>query len=134
MRILNARFANAQGSCVLLDTQECGEVAIDLATTADISNGWRAVYFAWQGNTQAFVPAPPAPPRMEAVLEAHGYTWLAMANLGDIERKLPQLPPKCAALRQWVNGAQTALALGQDPGTPPFPYDQLQAELALLLQ
>lgn len=62
MTILSAQFGNAANSVVRAQTDEAGEVVIDLADEHDISGGWRDIYNDWATtNTTAAYVAPTFP-------------------------------------------------------------------------
>ncbi len=138
MKILFAKFANADCSVVELRTVEAGAVLVPL-DGPDVSGGWQEVYAAWaQGNeTDAYVE--PIQTRSASEhLAAFGFDAIALVNLLDIQTRFAAtgipLPEKCAATRSWITAAQVAYASGQALPDAPYTLPELLNEIAPLLQ
>lgn len=138
MKILSAKFANAEGTAVVLQTEESGAVALDLAVEEDNSNGWRDVYFAWGsaelGNAPEAYVAPVKVVTPEEHLESEGFNAVRLLSLKDIQDRLAAagvaMPPKAAAVRAWVSGVQ----FGEPPFAPaPHSFADVKEELRPLV-
>lgn len=136
MTILSAQFANSAGTAVTLITQEAGSVLLDLSAESDASGGWREIYLAWTGETSAFIDASPTT-SMEKFAESQGYSAFDLLNLSDVERDLQvqgiPLPPKSAAVRQWVNDVRAAFITQQQPPVAPYSLSEVMTELSSIL-
>lgn len=138
MQILSAKYANAEGSIIDALTDEVGSVLIPL-TGNDTSGGWQTTFQEWllAGGEAAAYVAPDMAANPTAHFAAHGYDVLALLNLADLERKITadgsELPPKCAAVRAWIDGVQIAYATGAPLPTGPHTLSEVLEELAPIL-
>lgn len=138
MTIKNAKFANISSTAILLQTAERGAVLIS-TEGPDHSGGWREVYQTWLQNGGAV--AEYEPPQITETIESfairNGYGVFELLNLKDMEDALRaasvEIPPKAAALREWINSTRQAFALGQTPQNAPYTYAEIQAEIIAIL-
>ncbi len=138
MKILSAKYANADRSVVEVQTVESGAVLVPL-DGPDFSGGWQEVYLAWAGlhETAAYFE----PVRTRTVVEhftTFGFDAFALLNLSDVERKFSvqsvDLPPKFAATRAWINAVQVAYAAGETLPDAPCRLPEVLEEILPLLK
>lgn len=139
MTIQSAIFANAEQSAIFLNTAEEGRILITI-TGDDISGGWRALYDQWtqSGGTVSAYIAPDSPVEsMEAFMARNGFGVFQLLDLKDMEDKLRalslELPTKSAAVRTWIDSTRLSFATGQSLAQPPYPYEEVAAEVLQLL-
>ena len=134
MTILSAAFSNLEKSAVLLQTSEAGSVML-LLDGDDNSGGWRAVYLAWNGLTDAYVaPAGPTSLQLAKAHVAAHFDGLELLTLKDWRDSLPaNVTPKLQASYAWV---QTVIGTAAGGGTtfanPPHTFSDVLAEISTL--
>ncbi len=139
MTIISAKFANMEETAVILQTGEAGAVALDLMGSGDNSGGWRTIFEEWiqNGGAVAEYEPPQITETIESFAARNGYGVFELLNLKDMEDALRaasvEIPPKAAAVREWINSTRQAFALGQAPQNAPHSYAEVQAEIIAIL-
>jgi hypothetical protein len=134
MNILSAKYANAEGTIILAETDERGQVMVIL-DGEDVSNGVRPAYEAWLKAGHQPTPFEPIPVDPIELAEAHIGKYFSTPKLLQMKVWWDAIPhegtPKLAATFAWtaqVTGS--SLQGATEFALPPFPFAEVVAECA----